>query len=61
MKAVSYRDEDLDLGGEEIFESYIKVASAMTVVQLLNKAHCLWGAAAGLAGDSCNQISVTHF
>lgn len=47
MKAVSCRDEDLDLGGEEIFESYIKVASAMTVVQLLNKAHCPSGAAAG--------------
>lgn len=62
MKAVSCRDEDLDLGGEENFDSCIKVASAMTDVQRLDKAHCPSGELQlDLAGDSCNQSSVTHY
>lgn len=62
MKAVSCRDEDLDLCGEDILETCIKVASAMTDVQVLDKAHCPSGELQlDLAGHSCNQSSVTHY
>lgn len=59
MKTVSCRVEGLDLGEKEIFESYVKVASAVADAHLLVEAHCPQNCSGELkldmAQDPCNQ------